>query len=82
MVTLMPLPLDQAALKQKVAEYLKNNEAAIFKMKKECGELDSYIELITNETTKYAQNVISRGMLEQGAWDLAIRQEVTWAKNR
>ena len=43
--------------------------------------MGAYIDLVANEAMPYAQNVISRGMIEQAAWDLAIRQVIMRTKD-
>ena len=79
--TTEPFPVDQAAFKQKIVDYLKNNEPVLYNRKKKGRKLETYTELVANEAMLYAQNAISRGMVEQAAWDLAVRQVIMWTKD-
>ena len=81
MPTMEPSPVDQAAFKQKIVDYLKKNEPVLYNRKKKGGKLETYTELVAHEAMLYAQNVISRGMVEQAAWDLAVRQVIMWTKD-
>jgi len=71
-------------LRKKIEDYLLNNMPRLYKQKEKCGQLQSYLHLIEMESTKEAQNLIRRGMIESEAWKFAIRQEInrTESNNR
>ncbi len=76
MVNPTSFPSNQAALQEKIVNYLKDNKPALYKQKQKSGLLQSYLEMLLRETAKSAQNLIGRGMLENEAWNRAIRQEI------
>jgi hypothetical protein len=67
---------NEVALRQKIEDYLLNNLPRLYKAKKKCGKLQSYLDLTVKESTKEAENLIQQGMIEQEAWNFAIRQEI------
>ena len=71
-------------LREKIEDYLLNNMPRLYKQKEKCGQLQSYLDLIEKDSTKEAQNLIQRGMIESEAWKFAIRQEInrTESNNR
>jgi hypothetical protein len=76
MVNQNQLPLDQSAIRQKIEDYLLNNKPRLYKQRKKCGQLQSYLDLTAQGTTKIALNLIHQGMNEDEAWNLAVRQEI------
>jgi hypothetical protein len=80
MVSTNQFPNNQAELRRKIEDYLLNNLPRLYKGKKRCGQLQSYLELIVNESTKEAQNLIQCGMIENEAWNFAIRQAINRTK--
>ena len=66
----------EAALRQKIEDYLVNKFPRLYKGKEKCGKLQAYVDLIVKESTKEAENLIQRGMIEQEAWNFAIRHEI------
>jgi hypothetical protein len=73
---------NQAMLRKAIEDYLLNNKPRLHKQKQKCGELPSYLDLLTSETTKTARNLIVRGMLETEAWNHAIRYEISRTENQ
>jgi len=84
MVNQNQFPLDKAAIRQKIEDYLLNNKPRLHKQKKKCGQLQSYLDLTAQEATKIALNLIHQGMNEDEAWNLAVHQEInrTESNNR
>lgn len=81
MVSPKPFSMTPAKLQQRIENYLVNNKPRLYKRKKRCGELQSYIEFAVREVTKNAKNLISRGMFETAAWEYAIHQEISRTEN-
>ena len=81
MINAKPFPFNPAELQQKIEDYLLNNKPRLYKQKKKCGELQSYLELIMKEATKTAENLIRQGMFETEAWKFAIHQEISRTEN-
>jgi hypothetical protein len=67
---------NEVALRQKIENYLLNNFPRLYKGKQKCGKLQSYLDLIVKESTKEAENLIHRGMIQKEAWDFAIHHEI------
>ena len=78
------VPIESRRTSKKIEDYLLNNMPRLYKQKEKCGQLQSYLHLIEMESTKEAQNLIRRGMIESEAWKFAIRQEInrTESNNR
>jgi hypothetical protein len=71
-----PFQSSHAEVQKKIEAYLLNNMPRLYKQKEKCGQLQSYVDLIEKESTKEAQNLINRGMIENEAWNIAILQQI------
>ncbi|MFZ2036167.1 MAG: hypothetical protein WAU62_04545 [Dehalococcoidales bacterium] len=81
MVNQNQLPLDQPSIRQKIEDYLLINRPRLHRQKKKCGQLRPYLDLLVKESSKEAQNLIQRGMIEKEAWNFAINQAVNRAES-
>ena len=70
------IPPNEAALRQKVINYLKDCKPKYYRQLKKDGELEEYITGTVARTVRYANNLLESGMFESDAWSRAIREDI------
>jgi hypothetical protein len=67
-------PPTQAALEYEALNFVKINKPRYYKDLKKTGKLKEHCQRRATKAMSYAKSLISNGMSEREAWDMAMRQ--------
>lgn len=74
-------PPTQSELEYKALNFVKTNKPRYYRELKKSGKLKEHCQRKTTKAMGYAKNLISNGMLEEKAWNIAIREVILGLKS-
>ena len=74
-------PPTQSKLENEALNFVQRNKPRYYNDLRKTGKLKEYCQHKATKAMSHAKSLISNGMPESEAWDMAIRQEIMELKN-